>query len=110
MRNGWRARGSPSIRRTAPFEMTLQPLLTPEQAAELLGICTKTLLKAVHLGDIKYIQVTQRKRMFHPDDVADFIEHRRTRDMPNQPATRIITRTSRSLRYKVITFTELQAR
>ena len=56
-------------------------LLTPSQAAERLGICTRTLRGLVSDGELPFIftgRGLQRKlRMFHPDDIAAFVEARR---------------------------------
>ncbi len=60
-------------------------LLKSAEAAELLGICTKTLGRLVVNGDIAYINMgvglQKPRRMFHPDDLEAFIEGRRRREI-----------------------------
>ena len=83
-------------------------LLSSAEAAEQLGICTRTLARHVALGEIAYIPMgtglQKPRRMFHPDDLTAFVEDRRKRECPptDQRAGRTISTISRS---KVIDFT-----
>ncbi|MGF3028050.1 helix-turn-helix domain-containing protein [Methylobacterium aquaticum] len=87
-------------------------LLSSAEAAEQLGICTRTLARHVALGEIAYIRMgtglQKPRRMFHPDDLTAFVEDRRKRGCPptDQRAGRTISMTSP---YEVIDFTALRA-
>ncbi|WP_409530316.1 helix-turn-helix domain-containing protein [Shinella sp.] len=86
-------------------------LLTPDQAAQLLTISTKTLRAHVKAGEIAFIPTgrgEKRVRMgFARKDILDFIESRRKRECPSisQPKARITHTTSSS---KVVAFSALQ--
>ncbi len=59
----------------------LTPLLTPEQAAEYLGIKVKTVHQLVRDGKLACVQVTARDRKFTKAQLQEFIESR-TISMP----------------------------
>ncbi|WFT81406.1 helix-turn-helix domain-containing protein [Methylobacterium sp. CB376] len=92
--------------------MTRAGLLTPMQAAAYLGICRETLRAHVKHGDLSYIDIgrgtVRRRMMFHPDDLAAFIEARRQRQCQstNPKADRTTSMISSSA---VIDFTALRA-
>lgn len=60
-------------------------LLTPEQAAERLRICTKVLRRLRQQGKIRYVAVTQRKIFYRPEDCDAFIESRVRQETHNPP-------------------------
>lgn len=51
-------------------------LLTPEEAAARLRVCTKTLGKLRRDGLIRYVAVTRRKILYRPQDCDAFAEAR----------------------------------
>ncbi|MBY0299840.1 MAG: helix-turn-helix domain-containing protein [Methylobacterium sp.] len=92
--------------------MTCAGLLTPRKAAAYLGICVRTLRKHVARGDLPYIHTghgsVRRHRMFHPDDLAEFVRARRDREC--LPIAAQESRTTSTISgSKVIDFTALHA-
>lgn len=57
-------------------------LLTPAEAAQRLGICTKTLRQIRARGLIRYVAVTPRRIFYRADDCDAFIEARTRTDVP----------------------------
>lgn len=57
-------------------------LLTPDEAAQRLRVCTKTLRRLRQAGAIRYVAVTKRKIFYRPEDCAAFIEQRATVSEP----------------------------
>ena len=55
------------------------PLLTAKQVAEVLGITVRSVRTLVALGRLPRVDVLDRAVRFHPDDVAAFIESRRSK-------------------------------
>lgn len=53
-------------------------LLTPEQAAERIRVCVKTLRRLRQEGAIRYVAVTSRKILYRPEDCDDFLASRVT--------------------------------
>lgn len=55
-------------------------LLTPAETADRLRISVKLLREHVRAGEIRYIEkgrgTKRKRRLFHPDDVAAFVERR----------------------------------
>ncbi|WP_375292436.1 helix-turn-helix domain-containing protein [Sphingomonas melonis] len=81
-------------------------LLTPEQAAARLHVCTKTLRRLRDDGHIRYVAITDRKIRYRPEDCDDYVAAR-ARKAPECPSTsrktrRISTSTSSG---KVVAFT-----
>ena len=74
-------------------------LLTMEETAEMLGICTKTLRAHVAAGDIRYVLVGKRTRKFTQSDINAFIEDRRECHSTDRKSLRTGTTTSRSKVY-----------
>ena len=54
----------------------LNPLLTPEQAAEYLGIRVKTVHQLVREGRLACIQITPKDRKFTEGQLEEFIANR----------------------------------
>ena len=57
--------------------MTVKPgriLLNMEEAAEMLGISSRTLLTHVAAGELRYVLIGKRTRKFTERDIRDFIE------------------------------------
>ncbi|MGR3605294.1 helix-turn-helix domain-containing protein [Sulfitobacter sp.] len=50
-----------------------QPLLKPSDAADLLGVCTKTLQECRRRG-LKYVKVARGAIRYRADDLQDYIE------------------------------------
>ncbi len=67
----------------------MEKLITPKEAAEILGVCRKTLARIIATGQLPYINVgigvMKPRRMFHPEDLAAFIAERRRQDFPPTP-------------------------
>ncbi|WP_374708726.1 helix-turn-helix domain-containing protein [Shinella sp. CPCC 101442] len=86
-------------------------LLTPDQAAQLLTISTKTLREHVRAGEIAFIPTgrgEKRVRMgFDRKDILDFIESRRKRACPST-STQKAPSTKLSSNSMVILFEDLQ--
>ncbi|WP_430459106.1 helix-turn-helix domain-containing protein [Sphingomonas parapaucimobilis] len=85
-------------------------LLSPQEAAKRLSVCTKTLRRLRQGGHIRYVAITDRKIRYRPEDCDDFVASR-ARKAPECPSTsrktrRISTLTSSS---KVVDFTARQA-
>ncbi|WP_083937517.1 helix-turn-helix domain-containing protein [Sphingomonas sp. PR090111-T3T-6A] len=81
-------------------------LLTPQQAAKRLHVCTKTLRQLRREGSIRYVAITDRKIRYRPEDCDEFVASR-ARKAPECPSTsrktrRISTSTSSG---KVVAFT-----
>lgn len=53
-------------------------LLTEDQAAAELHVCTRTLRRMRQRGEIRYVAVTARTILYRPEDVAAFVEQRAT--------------------------------
>jgi len=60
----------------------LTPLLTPQQAADYLGIKLKTVHQLVRQGKLACVQVTPRDRKFTEAQLQEFVASR-TIPMPN---------------------------
>jgi excisionase family DNA binding protein len=61
-------------------------LLTPEEAALRLHVCTKVLRRLRDRGLIRYVAVTDRKIRYRPEDVDAYLESRlRMAEQPPQP-------------------------
>jgi excisionase family DNA binding protein len=54
-------------------------LLTAKQVAAILGITDRSVRTLVQLGRLAKVDVLDRAVRFHPDDVAAFIESRRSK-------------------------------
>ena len=54
-------------------------LLTAKQVADILGITVRSVRTLVSLGRLPRVNVLDRAVRFHPDDVAAFIESRRSK-------------------------------
>lgn len=90
----------------------MQDLLTADQAAACLGICTRTLREHVRAGELAFIPTgrgpTRQRRMFHPADLDAFIDNRRRYECP--PIALKANRTSDTTSsYKAIDFKALRA-
>lgn len=57
--------------------MTKRILFTQDEAAEMLGISTRTLVSHVTAGDLRYVLIGKRTRKFTERDIQDFIEAQR---------------------------------
>ncbi|WP_081476885.1 helix-turn-helix domain-containing protein [Sphingomonas sp. PAMC 26605] len=97
----------PAVRSWVRPAMTL---LTPEEAAERIHVCTKTLRQLRREGHIRYVAITDRVIRYRPEDCDEFIEGR-VRKAPECPSTsRKTRRTSTSTSSgKVVAFTARQA-
>ncbi len=88
-------------------------LLTPTQAAELLGISTKTLREHVRSGEIAVISTgcgMKRPRVaYAASDIQDFINRRRTR-LCQSTNTKTARSTNTTFNSGVIAFAALQER
>ncbi|PSO28808.1 hypothetical protein C7G41_24225 [Bradyrhizobium sp. MOS002] len=89
------------------------PLLTPRQAAALLGVSTKTLLEYVKTGELHYINMgrgtKKRRRMFTDLDLDGLVERRRQRDGQCQStSTKTARSTTTTSNSRVIGFTALR--
>lgn len=69
---------------------TIIPLLDAQQAADLLGVCTKTLRKIRHRG-LPYVTLPSGAIRYKPEDIEDFIEGRTCRSDQKPRATGITT-------------------
>ena len=56
----------------------MQTLLTEEQAAETLHVCTRTMRRLRKRGEIRYVAITSRTILYRPEDIAAFVEQRAT--------------------------------
>jgi excisionase family DNA binding protein len=54
----------------------MEPLLTPEQAADILGIRVKTVHEFVRDGKLACVQVSARNRKFTEEQIQAFIRSR----------------------------------
>ncbi|WP_428480375.1 helix-turn-helix domain-containing protein [Sphingomonas beigongshangi] len=94
----------------AGVEGAMGDLLTPEEAAKRLHVCTKTLRRLRTNGQIRYVAITDRKILYRPEDCDDFVAAC-ARKAPECPSTsrktrRISTSTSSG---KVVAFTARRA-
>lgn len=75
-------------------------LLSPDEAASYLGICTSTLLAHVKDGEIAFISVgcglKNKRRKFLIADLDAFIERRRQRETPVDRSTHRISTPGRA--------------
>lgn len=72
------------------------PLLAPEEAADRISVCTKTLRRLRAQGLIRYVAVTERKIMYRPEDCDAFLESRVRMEPPSEPTRRRSARRLRS--------------
>ncbi|WP_081504249.1 helix-turn-helix domain-containing protein [Sphingomonas sp. PAMC 26621] len=85
-------------------------LLTPEEAAARIHVCTKTLRQLRRDGHIRYIAISDRVIRYRPEDCDDFIEGRVRKAPECQSTSRKTRRTSNSTSSgKVVAFSERQA-
>ncbi|WP_414714398.1 helix-turn-helix domain-containing protein [Sphingobium sp.] len=91
--------------------MTAPVLLTPEEAAERLHMCAKTLRRLRNEGLIRYVALTERKIRFRPEDCDAFLESR-IRESTPCPSTSRQTRRSSSTTSNIVAadFTARRAR
>lgn len=54
----------------------MKDLLNPREAAEKLHISERTLRDLKKRGAIRYVALTERRIMYRPDDLADYINGR----------------------------------
>ncbi|WP_147036068.1 helix-turn-helix domain-containing protein [Sphingomonas aquatilis] len=85
----------------------MMELLTPEEAAKRIHVCTKTLRRLRQDGHIRYVAITDRKIRYRPEDCDEFIASR-ARKAPECLSTsrktrRISTSTSSG---RVVAFTD----
>ncbi|WP_408022279.1 helix-turn-helix domain-containing protein [Sphingomonas aquatilis] len=64
----------------------MMELLTPEEAAKRIHVCTKTLRQLRQDGHIRYVAITDRKIRYRPEDCDEFIASR-ARKAPECPST-----------------------
>ena len=87
-------------------------LLTLDETAAQLGICTRTLREFVRKGRLPCILtghgLKRQHRMFHPDDLRVFVDEQRRIECPPIAHKAVRTRTTGS-RPKVIDFTARQS-
>ncbi|WP_198007045.1 helix-turn-helix domain-containing protein [Roseobacter sp. CCS2] len=82
----------------------MTPLLSPQETAEILGVCTKTLQNCRALG-LRCVRVTRNAIKYRPDDVQAFIEERtECHSEQKRPASTNMTSSS-----KVVDFAEAVA-
>ena len=88
--------------------MTPQPiaLLTEDEAAERLKLCTKTLRKARQRGELSFVRFGRNVR-YSESDLAQYIERSRECPSISAPARRTGNTHSRSM---VFDFEEVRAR
>ncbi|MGO1304080.1 MAG: helix-turn-helix domain-containing protein [Sphingomonas parapaucimobilis] len=86
-------------------------LLTPDQAARRLSVCTKTLRRIRQDGHIRYVAITDRKIRYRPEDCDDYVASR-ARKAPECQSTSVKVRriSTSTLSSKVVDFTARQAR
>lgn len=60
----------------------LDTLLTPEEAAARIRVCTKTLRELRRKGLIRYVALTARKILYRPEDCAAFVASKVRQDDP----------------------------
>ncbi|WP_339345530.1 helix-turn-helix domain-containing protein [uncultured Sphingomonas sp.] len=65
-------------------------LLTPQEAAARLHLCTKTLRRLRREGHIRYVAITDRKILYRPEDCDEFVASR-ARKAAECPSTSRIT-------------------
>lgn len=86
--------------------MSAGALLTPEEAAERIRVSTKTLRQLRQQGLIRYVAVTERKKLYRPEDCDAYLEARSRFDQPTElrrPTPR--RRTGRGNAANVVSFT-----
>ncbi|MBN3537801.1 helix-turn-helix domain-containing protein [Sphingomonas pseudosanguinis] len=85
-------------------------LLTPEQAAHRLSVCTKTLRRLRQDGHIRYVAITDRKIRYRPEDCDDYVASR-ARKAPECPSTKRVNRrtSTTTSSSKVVDFTARRA-
>jgi excisionase family DNA binding protein len=84
-------------------------LLTPDEAAERMHVCTKILRRLRDQGLIRYVAVTDRKIRYRPEDVDAYLESRvRMAEQPPQPNTGPARRKGRANGHNIVSFTARQ--
>ncbi|WP_413788587.1 helix-turn-helix domain-containing protein [Paludibacillus litoralis] len=86
------------------------PLLSAAEAAEILGVCGKTLGDLRRAGKIRYVEISSRCYKYRESDLEEFIEARvkvAACQSTNRKTRRTGTTTSRS---EVVGFMEQRAR
>jgi len=68
------AEGSPRETREALLQRLLDPTLTLQEAATLLGVCTTTVRRYTDRGLLRCFRTPGNQRRFHLTDVLDFME------------------------------------
>jgi hypothetical protein len=63
----------------------LTELLTPDQAAARLRVCTKTLRQLRQQGLIRHVAVSKRKIFYRPEDCDAYLESCVTVAVPQEP-------------------------
>jgi Helix-turn-helix domain len=96
------------------IETVMSSLITPDEAAEELGISPKLLLGHVLDGELCYVDVDRggkrKKRMFHPADVEEFKQRRTRRETPCRSIGRRHRRsTTTTSKCEVVAFTALRS-
>lgn len=88
-------------------------LLTMEEAAQELGICTSTLREHVRHGEIPYVSMgrgeKRKRRLFDPVDLQAFVAARREREPCPSTSTSTAAFTTSTSNIEVFDFTALQA-
>ncbi len=88
-------------------------LLTMEEAAQELGICTSTLREHVRHGEIPFISMgrgeKRKRRLFDPVDLQAFVAARREREPCPSISTPSAAFTTSISNIEVFDFTALQA-
>ena len=87
-------------------------LLTMEEAARELGVCTDTLREHVRHGEIPFISMgrgeKRKRRLFHPADLQAFIAARRERETCPSTKTSGAPTTNTTSRCEVLDITALR--
>ena len=95
-----------------PIAATIPRLLTLDEAADALRICSRTLREHIRYGRLAYVSlgggVTRQLRMIHPHDLMEFVERqRKTEQCPStNPRDRKPTSTISS--FEVVDLAEIQ--
>lgn len=66
----------------------MNDLLTPDEAAARVRVCTKTLRQLRQQGLIRYVQVSPRKIFYRPEDCDAYLENCSTFAVPSMPTKR----------------------
>ena len=83
----------------------MQPLLKPTDAAEILGVCVKTLQECRRSG-LKYVKVARGAIRYREDDIQEYIRAKtECHSEPRKPASTNTTSSS-----QVIAFEDLVGR